>query len=104
MQSASKQKFESRKAWWEYLKSTAGNVVSKGHQKYEEMGSTVIFVHKALLFLEDQLLLTLMCSRLERMKQELADQFGISRSPVALPHGAMYLHLGLLHAYLATPD
>ena len=61
MQSASKQKFESWKAWWEYLKSMAANVVSKGHQKSEEMGSIVISVHKALLFLEDQLLLTLMC-------------------------------------------
>ena len=30
------------------------------------------------------------------MKQELADQFGISRSLVALSHGSMYLHLGLL--------
>ena len=30
------------------------------------------------------------------MKQELVDQFGISRSEVALSHGSMYLHLGLL--------
>ena len=39
-----KQKFESWKAWWEYLKSTAANVASKGHQKYEEMGSTVNYL------------------------------------------------------------
>ena len=30
------------------------------------------------------------------MKQELVDQFGISRLAVTLSHGSMYLHLGLL--------
>ena len=75
--------YESWKAWWDYLKSTAANVVSKSSSKPEEVGRKVSSSHNALLSLEDQLLLTLMRLRLGRMKQELADQFGISRSAVS---------------------
>ena len=75
--------FESWKAWWDYLKSTAANVVSKSSSKPEEVGRKFSSGHNVLLSLEDQLLLTLMRLRLGRMKQELTDQFGISRSAVS---------------------
>ena len=64
--------------------------------KSEEVGRKVTPEHKSLLSVEDQLLLTWMCLRLGWRKQELVGQFGTSRSAVALSHGSMYLHLGLL--------
>ena len=74
---------ESWKALWNYLKYTAANLVSRAHQNLRRWAGKLPLAIKLSFSLVDQLLRTLMRLRLGRMKQELVDQFGISRSAVS---------------------